>query len=47
MTGKLVYSSFADQDTLPIDLTLLNNGIYILKITDGHQNVRIEKLIIR
>ena len=47
MTGKMVYSKLAHQEILPIDLALLNNGIYILKITDGHQNVHIEKLIIK
>jgi len=47
MAGKMVYSQFTPQENLTIDLTLLNKGIYILKVTDSNQTVRIEKLIIR
>jgi hypothetical protein len=42
LSGRIVYSSMAENSETTIDATVLFNGTYILKIEDRHQSIQIQ-----
>jgi hypothetical protein len=45
MVGKTVFSSLVDNNQARIDCSMLNQGVYFLKVTDNNGNISTQKLI--